>query len=134
MHTRILSLATFNQSGMLDKAVRVFDSAAAGRLSLEPLHGLGARAHRPAVCDHLLAGLWWRRRPLASGGRHPRGRPAGHHKVGQRDVRGAARLEGNWVGSEVLEHVENGAEPQMLHSTLALATQGHPQVLQSFRY
>lgn len=41
-----------------------------------------------------------------------------HHEMSERDV-GGARFEWDRVNSEVLEHLENGLEPQVLHATLA---------------
>lgn len=44
----------------------------------------------------------------------------GHDVVGEGDVGSAARLQGNGMRAEVLQHVENGLEPQVLHTTLAV--------------
>lgn len=51
------------------------------------------------------------------------------HKADECDVRGAARLQGDRVYSEVLQHVKDGLEPKVLHSTLAVLVQGQTEVL-----
>lgn len=39
-------------------------------------------------------------------------------------IGGAARLQWNRVHSEVLQHVKDGLEPKVLHSTLTILIQG----------
>lgn len=51
------------------------------------------------------------------------------HEADERDVGGAAGLQGDRVHAEVLEHVEDGLEPQVLHSTLTVLIQREAEVL-----
>lgn len=53
----------------------------------------------------------------------------GTHEADERDIWGAARLQGDWVHPEVLQHVEDGLEPEVLHSTLTVLIQGQTEVL-----
>ncbi len=53
----------------------------------------------------------------------------GPHKADEGDIRGAPRLQGNGVHTEMLQHVKNGLEPEMLHTTLSILVQGETQVL-----
>ena len=53
----------------------------------------------------------------------------GTHKADECDVGGTPRLQGDGVYAEVLQHVKNGLEPQVLHTTLAVLIQGQSQVL-----
>lgn len=54
----------------------------------------------------------------------------GAHEADEGDVRGAAGLQGDGMHPEVLQHVKDGLEPQVLHPTLAVLVQGQTQVLQ----
>lgn len=54
----------------------------------------------------------------------------GAHEADEGDVGGAAGLQGDGVHPEVLQHVKDRLEPQVLHPTLAVLVQGQTQVLQ----
>lgn len=49
--------------------------------------------------------------------------------VGERYVGRAARLERNRILLEVVEHLVDGREPEMLHATLAGIVERHAQML-----
>lgn len=53
----------------------------------------------------------------------------GAHKADERDIGGTAGLQGDRVHPEVLQHVEDGLEPEVLHSTLTVLVQGQTEVL-----
>ena len=53
----------------------------------------------------------------------------GTHKADECDVGGTPGLQGDGVYTEVLQHVKNGLEPQVLHTALAVLIQGQSQVL-----
>lgn len=53
----------------------------------------------------------------------------GHNIAAKDNVTGAARLQRDRVHPEMLEHIENGLEPQVLHAALALLIQRQTQVL-----
>lgn len=55
---------------------------------------------------------------------------SGTHKANKRDIRGAARLQGDRVNTEVLQHVKDGLKPKVLHSTLTILVQGQTEMLQ----
>lgn len=54
----------------------------------------------------------------------------GSHEADERDVRGAAGLQRDGVHPEVLQHVKDGLEPQVLHPTLAVLVEGEAEMLQ----
>lgn len=49
--------------------------------------------------------------------------------LGERDVGGAAGLQRDGVGAEVLQHVVHVREPEVLHAALPRLAQGHAEVL-----
>lgn len=53
------------------------------------------------------------------------------HILCQSHILCASRLQRDRMLSEMLQHVEDCREPQMLHSTLRLVVQRHAQVLDS---
>lgn len=53
------------------------------------------------------------------------------HVLCQSHILCASRLQRDRMLSEMLQHVEDCREPQMLHSTLRLVVQRHAQVLDS---
>lgn len=53
----------------------------------------------------------------------------GGHIADKDNVTGAARLQGDGVHPEMLKHIENGLEPQVLDPALALLVQRQTQVL-----
>lgn len=55
----------------------------------------------------------------------------GAHKADEGDVWGAPRLQGDGMHPEVLQHVKDRLEPEMLHATLAVLIQRKAQVLYS---
>ena len=54
----------------------------------------------------------------------------GPYEADECDVRGSAGLQGDGVHTEVLQHVEDGLEPEVLHTALTVLVQGQTQVLQ----
>lgn len=48
----------------------------------------------------------------------------GAHEADECDIRGAARLQGDGMHTEVLQHVEDGLEPEVLHPALTVLIQG----------
>lgn len=50
--------------------------------------------------------------------------------MAERDIRGSAGLQGDWVAVEVLQHVYDILEPQVVHMTLAPGVHRETQVLQ----
>lgn len=54
----------------------------------------------------------------------------GPYETDECDVRGSAGLQGDGVHTEVLQHVEDGLEPEVLHTALSVLVQGQTQVLQ----
>ena len=60
---------------------------------------------------------------LANGG--------GSHKANERDIRGATGLQWDRVHPEVLQHVEDGLEPEVLHSTLTVLVQRQTEMLRA---
>lgn len=56
--------------------------------------------------------------------------PLGGHDIADKNnVTGASRLQRDGVHPEVLEHIENGLEPQVLDPALTLLVQRQAQVL-----
>lgn len=55
----------------------------------------------------------------------------GGHIADKDNVTGAARLQGDGVHPEMLKHIENGLEPQVLDPALALLVQRQTQVLRA---
>lgn len=58
----------------------------------------------------------------------------GSHEADERDIRGAARLQGDGMDPEVLQHVEDGLEPEVLDPALAVLVQGQTEVLRDPRH
>lgn len=53
------------------------------------------------------------------------------HEADQCDVGGPSRLQRDGMHSEVLQHVKDGLEPQVLHAALTVLVQGQTQVLRA---
>jgi len=53
----------------------------------------------------------------------------GAHEADERDVGGAAGLQRDGMNPEVLQHVEDGLEPEVLHTALTVLIQGQTQML-----
>ena len=53
----------------------------------------------------------------------------GTHEADERYVWGTPGLQGDRVHPEVLQHVEDGLEPEVLHSALTVLVQGQTEVL-----
>ena len=53
----------------------------------------------------------------------------GTNEADERDIRGTAGLQRDRMHPEVLQHVEDGLEPEVLHSALTVLVQGQTEVL-----
>lgn len=87
----------------------------------------------PWVCSQLLPTTWFPVPPTPFIKAHTWWLGDDYHVAGQADVTGSSALEGDGGALEVVQHVHDGGEVQVLHSALAPLGQRQAQVLREER-